>query len=62
MEKEKITLNIADYDNIKCRTCIYSVINGTMSPTCGKFKLKPRKVYYEGADCPEYSKKPQIKD
>lgn len=62
MNEEKIVLRIADYDKIKCRTCIYSSISGAMSEHCCKFKIKPREVYYDGADCPEYSKKPQIKD
>ena len=54
MRKEQVNLFVADYETIKCRTCKYSIISGTMSISCCKFKIKPRNVYYESADCKEY--------
>ena len=54
MKEEKANLFVAEYETIKCRTCRYSVIGGTMSISCGKYKIKPRNVYYESAECPQY--------
>lgn len=60
MMKDKLEVNIADFGNIKCRTCIYSIGSGVLSNNCCKFKNKPRDVYYENADCPEYQEKPKF--
>ena len=60
MNNEKNQFRVADYNTIKCKTCIYSVISGTLSEHCCKFKIKPSNVYYESADCPEYTKKPEV--
>ena len=57
MKEEKVNFRVADYETIQCRTCIYSVISGTMSISCGKFKIKPRDVYYESKECKEYKER-----
>lgn len=57
MMKDKIKVNMADFSNIKCRNCIYSIGSGVLSNSCCKFKNKPRDVYYENAECPEFKEK-----
>lgn len=54
MEKEEVSFRMCDWDNLKCRTCIYSLINGKTSKSCAKYRDKPDEVYYDGEDCPKY--------
>jgi hypothetical protein len=61
MKDEKLEFNVANYDTIQCKNCIYSYGGGAMAISCCKFKVKPHGVFYESKECPEFKEKLKIK-
>lgn len=54
MEKEKqINLEFSN-ENMQCKTCKWGLLINPYLLHCTKYKEKPREVYFEGKDCPEY--------
>ena len=53
MKEETISVEMADPEKCKCFKCIH----GFLKPDyigCGKFRVKPREVLYENAECSEF--------
>ena len=56
MEKEEILFTLPDLKQMKCINCKYGIC-GFQRSYCAKFSTKPKEVYYEGGDCPEFKGK-----
>ena len=55
MIDEELVLNIPDKSTIPCLTCKWGMHN-FLAEYCLKYDLKPKSVYYESQECPNYEK------
>ena len=39
-----------------CKTCIWALLTGYSKFYCRNYEQKPRRVYFEGKECPSYQK------
>ena len=54
-EDEELVLNLPDKSTIPCLTCKWGMHN-FLAEYCVKYHLKPKNVYYESEECPNYEK------
>lgn len=55
MENDELILNLPNKETIPCLTCKWGMHN-FLAEYCVKYQLKPRKVYFESAECENYEK------
>lgn len=54
-------IRIANIETIKCKDCIWNAGN-PLGITCGQFRIKPTRVYYDSEECSKYKENPYKDD
>ena len=56
INENSLSVETCDPTSIKCGSCVWAYVFGHI-PTdaaCGQYGRKPKRVYFDGAECPKY--------
>ena len=60
-EDETLSVVGCDTKVLKCARCVWGYVFGHLptDASCGKYKFKPKSVYFRGGECPRFE---ELKD